>query len=51
VFEAGNEPDFPSIADFRKRHLATLKGIFERAATARALGAHADRLAAQNEGT
>jgi len=28
VLAAGNEPDFRTIADFRKKHLATLKGFF-----------------------
>jgi hypothetical protein len=27
---AGNEPDFRTIADFRKRHLAALQGFFEQ---------------------
>jgi transposase len=30
VLAAGNEPDFRTIADFRKRHLAALKGVFEQ---------------------
>src|SRR5262245_600632 len=30
VLAAGNEPDFRTIADFRKLHLATLKGFFEQ---------------------
>jgi len=30
VLAAGNEPDFRTIADFRKTHLATLKGFFEQ---------------------
>ena len=30
VLAAGNEPDFRTIADFRKRHLAALKGFFEQ---------------------
>jgi transposase len=30
VLAAGNEPDFRTIADFRKRHLATLQGFFEQ---------------------
>jgi transposase len=30
VLAAGNEPDFRTIADFRKMHLATLKGFFEQ---------------------
>src|SRR4030081_147752 len=30
VLAAGNEPDFRTIADFRKKHLATLKGFFEQ---------------------
>jgi transposase len=40
VLAAGNEPDFRTIADFRKRHLATLKGLFEQVLRlARELGA------------
>jgi transposase len=40
VLAAGNEPDFRTIADFRKRHLATLKGFFEQVLRlARELGA------------
>src|SRR6202040_2472766 len=40
VLAAGNEPDFRTIADFRKKHLATLKGFFEQVLRlARALGA------------
>jgi transposase len=30
VLAAGNEPDFRTIADFRKRHLAALQGLFEQ---------------------
>ena len=30
VLAAGNEPDFRTIADFRKIHLQTLKGLFEQ---------------------
>ena len=30
VLAAGNEPDFRTIADFRKRHLVALKGFFEQ---------------------
>src|SRR5918995_6817053 len=30
VLAAGNEPDFRTIADFRKRHLAALQGFFEQ---------------------
>ena len=30
VLAAGNAPDFRTIADFRKRHLAALKGFFEQ---------------------
>jgi transposase len=40
VLAAGNEPDFRTIADFRKRHLAALKGFFEQVLRlARELGA------------
>jgi transposase len=40
VLAAGNEPDFRTIADFRKTHLATLKGFFEQILRlARELGA------------
>lgn len=40
VLAAGNEPDFRTIADFRKRHLAALKGLFEQVLRlARELGA------------
>jgi transposase len=40
VLAAGNGPDFRTIADFRKRHLATLKGFFEQVLRlARELGA------------
>jgi len=30
VLAAGNTPDFRTIADFRKRHLAALQGLFEQ---------------------
>jgi len=30
VLAAGNEPDFRTIADFRKRHLTALRGFFEQ---------------------
>ena len=30
VLAAGNQPDFRTIADFRKRHLAPLRGFFEQ---------------------
>lgn len=30
VLAAGNEPDFRTIADFRKNHLEVLKGLFEQ---------------------
>ncbi len=30
VLAAGNEPDFRTIADFRKRHLAALQAVFEQ---------------------
>jgi transposase len=30
VLAAGNEPDFRTIADFRKTHLTALKGLFEQ---------------------
>jgi transposase/IS5 family transposase len=30
VLAAGNEPDFRTIADFRKRHLKALEGLFEQ---------------------
>ena len=30
VLAAGNEPDFRTIADFRKRHLSALQGLFEQ---------------------
>ena len=30
VLAAGNEPDFRTISDFRKIHLATLEGLFEQ---------------------
>jgi transposase len=40
VLAAGNEPDFRTIADFRKLHLAALKGFFEQVLRlARELGA------------
>src|SRR5438309_5158829 len=40
VLAAGNEPDFRTIADFRQKHLATLKGFFEQVLRlARELGA------------
>jgi transposase len=40
VLAAGNEPDFRTIADFRKRHLPALKGFFEQVLRlARELGA------------
>ncbi len=40
VLAAGNEPDFRTIADFRKWHLAALKGFFEQVLRlARELGA------------
>jgi transposase len=40
VLAAGNEPDFRTIADFRKRHLAALSGFFEQVLRlARELGA------------
>ncbi len=40
VLAAGNEPDFRTIADFRKRHLAALQGFFEQVLQmARELGA------------
>jgi transposase len=40
VLAAGHEPDFRTIADFRKRHLAALKGFFEQVLRlARELGA------------
>ena len=40
VLAAGNEPDFRTIADFRKRHLAAVKGFFEQVLRlARELGA------------
>jgi transposase len=39
VLAAGNEPDFRTIADFRKRHLSALQGFFEQVlAVARDLG-------------
>ena len=40
VLAAGNEPDFRTIANFRKTHLAALKGFFEQVLRlARELGA------------
>jgi transposase len=40
VLAAGNQPDFRTIADFRKTHLAALKGFFEQVLRlARELGA------------
>jgi transposase len=40
VLAAGNEPDFRTIADFRKTHLPALKGLFEQVLRlARELGA------------
>jgi len=40
VLAAGNEPDFRTIADFRKRHLTALQGFFEQVLQmARELGA------------
>ena len=40
VLAAGNEPDFRTIADFRKRHLPALQGFFEQVLQmARDLGA------------
>ena len=40
VLAAGNQPDFRTIADFRKTHLAALRGFFEQVLRlARALGA------------
>jgi transposase len=40
VLAAGNQPDFRTIADFRKRHLPTLQGFFEQVLrVARELGA------------
>jgi transposase len=40
VLAAGNEPDFRTIADFRKTHLAALAGFFEQVLQlARAMGA------------
>ena len=40
VLAAGNEPDFRTIADFRKRHLPALRGFFEQVLhLARELGA------------
>ena len=40
VLAAGNEPDFRTIADFRKRHLTALQGFFEQVLrVAREMGA------------
>jgi transposase len=40
VLAAGNEPDFRTIADFRKRHLTAVRGFFEQVLRlARELGA------------
>ena len=40
VLAAGNQPDFRTIADFRKRHLTALRGFFEQVLhLARELGA------------
>src|SRR5688572_17385868 len=40
VLAAGNEPDFRTVADFRKRHLVALNGFFEQVLRlARELGA------------
>src|SRR5580765_2400065 len=40
VLAAGNQPDFRTIADFRKRHLTALQGFFEQVLRlARELGA------------
>jgi transposase len=40
VLAAGNQPDFRTIADFRKTHLAALRGFFEQVlGLARAMGA------------
>src|ERR1700680_281931 len=30
VLAAGNQPDFRTISDFRKRHLAALQGLFDQ---------------------
>ena len=44
VLAAGNEPDFRTIADFRKTHLTALQGFFEQVLQmARELGAAARR--------
>ena len=41
VLAAGNEPDFRTIADFRKTHLTALRGFFEQVLRlARELGRH-----------
>jgi transposase len=47
VLAAGNQPDFRTIADFRKRHLTALSGFFEQVLRlARELGApHLGRVA------
>jgi len=47
VLAAGNEPDFRTIADFRKTHLTALRGFFEQVLRlARELGApHVGRVA------
>jgi transposase len=47
VLAAGNQPDFRTIADFRKRHLTALRGFFEQVLRlARELGApHLGRVA------
>ncbi len=43
VLAAGNEPDFRTIADFRKTHLTALQGLFEQVLQmARELGAARD---------
>ena len=40
VLAAGNEPDFRTLADFRKTHLTALRGFFEQVLRlARELGA------------
>jgi transposase len=47
VLAAGNQPDFRTIADFRKRHLTALRGFFEQVLRlAREMGApHLGRVA------
>jgi transposase len=30
AFAAGNQPDFRTLSDFRKRHLTALEGLFEQ---------------------